>query len=50
MAVREEIEEFKCTENPFRDFGVRNPDQALAKSMLAMYIQDAIESKGISQP
>lgn len=49
MAVEETKEAFTCTENPFRDFGVRNPDQALAKSMLAMHIQDAIESKGISQ-
>lgn len=49
MAVKESIEEFKCTENPFRDFGARNPDQALAKSMLAMHIQDAIEARGISQ-
>lgn len=49
MTVKEIVVEFKCSENPIRDFGVRNPDQALAKSMLAMHIEDAIKAKGISQ-
>lgn len=40
---------YKCTENVFEDFGFKNSEQSLVKSNLAMYIQDAMELRALSQ-
>jgi len=49
MPVKDSLESFECSKNPYRDFGFRNPEQALVKSTLAMHIQDAMEARGLTQ-
>ena len=49
MPVDSSIEKFKCSKNPYRDFGFRNPERALVKSTMAMHIQDAMDARGLTQ-
>ncbi len=39
---------FHCSENPFRDFGLPNPDLERAKSTLAGWIMKALDDQGLS--
>ncbi len=49
MATSDKLETMKCTQNVFEDFGSIDSEQALVKSNLAMYIQDALEGQSLTQ-
>ena len=49
MKKKEKVEFNKSSGNVFKDLGIRNPEEALAKSNLAQEIHEIIKSRKLTQ-